>query len=74
MKTVTLSKYIDFIGFEATANLFGCKAATAKSWKYGMRQPSINQAKVIIKNAGGKLDFESIYGSDLIYNEDEVKF
>jgi hypothetical protein len=42
--------------------LFGCKSATAKSWRYGLRQPSIEQAKVIIKKTGGKLDFESIYG------------
>ena len=58
----TLKKYIEFIGTDAAAELFGCKSATAKSWRYGLRQPSIEQAKVIIKKTGGKLDFESIYG------------
>ena len=42
---------------------FNCSEATAKSWRYGYRQPSIAQAKHIIKVTEGRLDFESIYGS-----------
>jgi len=59
----TLKEYIEFTGTEAAAKLFECKPATVKAYRYGKRQPSIEQAKVIIKNTGGKLDFESIYGS-----------
>ena len=58
----TLKKYIEFIGTEAAADLFECKPSTIKAYRYGKRQPSIEQAKIIIKKTGGKLDFESIYG------------
>ena len=58
----TLKEYIEFIGTEPAAELFDCSPATTKSWRYGARQPSIKQAKKIIKASGGKLDFESIYG------------
>ena len=62
VKRYTLKEYIEFIGTEPAAELFGCSPATTKSWRYGLRQPSIKQAKKIIQAAGGKLDFESIYG------------
>lgn len=62
MKRYTLKEYIEFIGTEPAAELFGCSPATTKSWRYGLRQPSIKQAKKIIQASGGKLDFESIYG------------
>ncbi|MDA9266534.1 hypothetical protein N9P69_00905 [Gammaproteobacteria bacterium] len=58
----TLKEYIEFLGTEAAAELFDSKPDTVKSWRYGMRQPSIQQAKVIMQVTGGKLDFESIYG------------
>jgi len=58
----TLRQYIEFMGTEAAAKLFECTYGTAKAYRYGRRQPSIKQAKIIIKNTGGKLDFESIYG------------
>ena len=58
----TLKEYIEFLGTDAAAELFGCPVATVKSWRYGHRQPTVKQAKLIIKATGGKLDFESIYG------------
>ena len=63
VKRISLSDYIAYIGNAGAAKLFECSEATAKSWRYGQRQPSIKQAKKIIKAADGKLDFESIYGS-----------
>ena len=36
---------------------------TVFAWKYGNRQPSIKQAKQIIKQTEGRIDYESIYGS-----------
>jgi hypothetical protein len=62
VRRYTLKEYIEFIGTEPAAELFDCSPATTKSWRYGARQPSIKQAKKIIKASGGKLDFESIYG------------
>ena len=43
---------------------------TVEAWKYGNRQPSVKQAKKIIKKTEGRLDYESIYGpiSDLLSN------
>ena len=59
---ISLKDYIAYIGNAGAAKLFECTENTAKSWRYGRRQPSIKQAKKIIKAADGKLDFESIYG------------
>jgi len=59
----TLKQYIEFVGENAAAKLFNCQPSTIKAYRYGKRSPSIEQAKVIIRNTGGKLDFESIYGS-----------
>jgi len=62
VQRVTLKKYIEFLGTEPAAELFDCSSASTKAWRYGLRQPSIKQAKKIIKASGGKLDFESIFG------------
>ena len=62
VQRITLKKYIEFIGTEPAAELFDCSAASTKAWRYGLRQPSIKQAKKIIRASGGKLDFESIFG------------
>jgi len=64
----SLSGYIKFLGHKKAAEDFGCSEATCKSWRYGYRQPSIAQAKQIIKATEGRLDFESIYGliSDIL--------
>ena len=62
VQRITLKKYIEFIGTEPAAELFDCSTASTKAWRYGLRQPSIKQAKKIIKASGVKLDFESIFG------------
>ena len=59
----TLPVYIKFLGYRKAAEDFNCSEATCKSWRYGYRQPSIAQAKQIIRATEGRLDFESIYGS-----------
>ena len=59
----TLAGYIKFLGHKKAAEDFKCSEASCKSWRYGYRQPSIAQAKQIIKATEGRLDFESIYGS-----------
>ena len=60
---MTLSRYIKFLGHKKAARDFKCSEASCKSWRYGYRQPSIAQAKQIIKVTEGRLNFESIYGS-----------
>jgi|TARA_R110000803_G_scaffold103728_1_gene171865 hypothetical protein len=62
VERITLKQYIEFIGIKPAAELFGCSIASTKAWRYGLRQPSIDQAKKIIKASNGKLDFESIFG------------
>jgi len=59
----TLKQYIEFLGTKESAEKFGCSVHAAKAWRYGYRQPSIDQAKKIIQASGGRLDFESIYGN-----------
>ena len=62
VRRITLKEYIEFVGIEPAAELFGCSPASTKAWRYGIRQPSIKQAKKIIYASGGRLDFESIFG------------
>ena len=49
VKRYTLKEYIEFLGQKKAAEDFGCSEASCKSWRYGYRQPTINQAKQIIK-------------------------
>ena len=62
VKRYTLKQYIKFIGHKTASELFGISEASIRAWRYGYRQPSIEQAKKIIQATGGRLDFESIYG------------
>ena len=62
VERITLKQYIEFIGIDPAAELFDCSSASTKAWRYGLRQPSIEQAKKIIRATKGKLDFESIFG------------
>ena len=71
VKKYTLKDYIEFLGQREAAEKFGCSEASCKSWRYGYRQPTINQAKQIIKATDGRLDYESIYGpiSEILVTE-----
>ena len=62
VKRYTLKQYIEFLGMKKAANLFDISEASIKAWRYGYRQPSIAQAKKIIRATDGRLDYESIYG------------
>tara|TARA_Y100001980_G_C14298276_1_gene126735 strand:+ start:169 stop:375 length:207 start_codon:yes stop_codon:yes gene_type:complete len=62
MKRITLKEYIEFIGQKNAAVIFDCSEAACKAWRYGYRQPTINQAKKIIIATKGSLNYESIYG------------
>ena len=72
VKKYTLQDYIQFLGQKDAAEKFGCSEASCKSWRYGYRQPSIAQAKQIIRATEGRLDFESIFGSISEIVEKEV--
>ena len=71
VKKYSLKDYIEFLGQKEAAEKFGCSEASCKSWRYGYRQPTINQAKQIIKATDGRLDYESIYGpiSEILVTE-----
>ena len=71
VKKYTLKDYIEFLGQREAEEKFGCSEASCKSWRYGYRQPTINQAKQIIKATDGRLDYESIYGpiSEILITE-----
>ena len=63
VKRYTLKEYIEFIGMKEAAVKFDCSLHTIRAWRWGHRQPSVDQAKAIIRASEGKLDFESIYGN-----------
>ena len=65
---LSLIDWINFWGEKEVSNMYNVSIYTVFSWKYGNRQPSIKQAKQIIKQTEGRLDYESIYGpiSDIL--------
>ena len=62
VKRMTLKSYIEFIGIEPASKYLAVQPHQLEPWRYGNRQPSIDQAKKIIKASDGKLDFEAIFG------------
>ena len=59
---MNLKQYIEKRGEESLAKELDVSIETIRSWRYGNRQPSTDQAKKIIVATEGKLDFFSIYG------------
>ena len=57
-----LKDYIKKRGEDNLAKDLGVSVDTVKAWRYGNRQPSVNQAKKIIKMTGYALGWENIYG------------
>ena len=57
-----LKDYIKKRGEDNLAKDLGVSVDTIKSWRYGNRQPSVNQAKKLIKMTGHALGWENIYG------------
>ena len=60
---MNLKNYIEKRGEEPLSKELGVSIDTIRSWRYGSRQPSVNQAKKLIKLTGHALDWEGIYGS-----------
>tara|TARA_R100001143_G_scaffold63337_1_gene69793 strand:- start:2501 stop:2698 length:198 start_codon:yes stop_codon:yes gene_type:complete len=58
-----LKDYIVKRGEDKLAKELGVSIDTVRSWRYGTRQPSVNQAKKLIKMTGHALGWENIYGS-----------
>lgn len=58
-----LKDYIIKRGEDKLAKELGVSIDTVRSWRYGTRQPSVNQAKKLIKMTGHALGWENIYGS-----------
>lgn len=58
-----LKDYIVKRGEDKLAKELGVSIDTVRSWRYGTRQPSVNQAKKLIKITGHALGWENIYGS-----------
>ena len=58
-----LKEYIIKRGEDKLSKELGVSIETIRSWKYGTRQPSVNQAKKLIKMTGHALGWENIYGS-----------
>jgi hypothetical protein len=63
VKEYSFIDYISFLGDRKAAEDWDVSIHTVRSWRYGNRQPSIRQAKEIIKATEGRLNFESFYGS-----------
>ena len=57
-----LKEYIIIRGEDNLAKELGVSIYTTRSWKYGNRQPSIEQAKKIIRMTDFIVNWENIYG------------
>lgn len=57
-----LEGFIQQLGDDKAAKLFGVKPRTAASWRRGERSPRPKQVQKIIKASNGQLSYESIYG------------
>tara|TARA_R100000093_G_C1869910_1_gene50999 strand:- start:102 stop:326 length:225 start_codon:yes stop_codon:yes gene_type:complete len=62
-REMELKDYIEKRGEESLAKELKVSVSTIRSWRYNTRQPSVNQAKKLIKMTGHALDWESIYGA-----------
>ena len=49
---MTLKDYIKKVGEKELAKELGVSVNTIKSWRYGLRQPSVKQAKNLIAMSG----------------------
>ena len=63
VKPYTLKEMIKHMGMETAAEKFGVSLSTIRSWRWGWRRPSVDQAKKIIIASNYQLDFEAIYGA-----------
>lgn len=62
VKPYTLKEMIKHMGMDAAAEKFGVSLSSIRSWRWGYRRPSVEQAQKIIIATNGKLDYESIFG------------
>ena len=62
VKPYTLKEMIKHMGMNVAAKEFQVSLSSIRSWRWGYRRPSVEQAKKIIIATNGKLDYESIYG------------
>ena len=60
---MNLKSFIEQIGDEQAAILFGVKPRTTASWRRGERLPRPAQAARIVRQTGGKVSFEEIYAA-----------
>lgn len=56
-----LPTYIQALGDEEAAKLFGVKERTAQAWRYGYRRPRPKKALEVEKLTRGKVTFSEIY-------------
>lgn len=52
---------LKILGNKESSRVFGIPEPTIKSWRYGHRQPTINQVKELIKLTNGSLIYESFF-------------
>jgi hypothetical protein len=56
-----LHEFIEQVGDESAAIIFGVKVRTAKSWRLQDRTPRPTQAREIVKITKGKVSLEEIF-------------
>lgn len=62
---MTLPEFIESVGAERAAKMFGVKQRTAEAWKRRERYPRPAKAPDIVAATNGAVDYKGIYGPDL---------
>lgn len=60
----SLPEFIESVGDEAAAELFGAKVRTVQSWRRRERYPRPEQARQIVEATGGAVDFAGIFAGE----------
>lgn len=60
--TQSLPEFIESVGDDEAARLFGIKRRTAESWRRRERYPKVASAPRIIEATRGRVDYAGIYG------------
>lgn len=63
-RMATLPEFIERIGDNAAAELFGVKVRTIESWRRRERFPRVEQARVIVTRTRNEVDYAGIFGAD----------
>lgn len=62
---LTLPQFIEKVGDQAAADLFGVERRTVESWRRRERFPRVEMSRYIVKVTNGEVSYVGIYHDEL---------